>query len=431
MSEGASHSPLRAKRVLILTLYYAPEHSGSAPYTTALAEHLAALGANVTVLTAPPHYPGWQLPAGTPKSWRRETRNGVRVWRLPVYVPARPTLLRRAFYECSYVATALPLLLPWLLRRPAVVIGCSPGLFAGALAAAFSRLTGRPCVQILQDLITSAAAQSGMAGARRLERLFSALESWTLATARRITLPTEAFMPAIKAMGIKPDTVAVVPNWSRQQPPNVVDTMQLREALQLREARGWSDRTVVVHAGNMGLKQGLEELAPTIRHLETECPSVRFVFLGAGSRAAALQEAVAGCANVEILPPVPDEEFLPLLSAADALLVHERSTVRDMSLPSKLTAYFAAGRPVLAVIRSDGATAAEVVRSQAGVLVAPGDPKSFLSAVRQLQDDPASGKALGSAGQRYSRETLGSSPALQRLTEVIEEAYQPVPDGAR
>lgn len=418
MAEEGVKSALRGKPVLLLSLYYAPEHSGSAPYTTALAEHLATLGADVTVLTAPPHYPGWQVPSGTPRTWRQEKHNGVRVWRLPVYVPARPTLLRRALYESSYVAAALPLLLPRLLRRPAVVVGCTPGLFAGALASSFSRVTRRPCVQVVQDLVTSAAAQSGMAGAGRLRRLFSALESWTLTTATRITLPTEAFVPAVTAMGIKPDRLVVVPNWSRQQLSAADD------ALEVRKARGWADRTVILHAGNMGLKQGLEELAPTVRHLQTTEPTAKFVFVGAGSRAAALQEAVAGCGNVEIVPPVPDEEFLALLSAADALLVHERSTVRDMSLPSKLTAYFSAGRPVIAVVRSDGATAAEVTRSEAGIVVPPGDPQSFLEALRRLSENPELGPALGKAGRRYSTEKLGSLPALRRLADVIEDAYR-------
>ena len=48
-------------RVLVVGVNYAPEHSGNAPYTTGLAEHLAARGHDVTVLTAMPHCPAWRV----------------------------------------------------------------------------------------------------------------------------------------------------------------------------------------------------------------------------------------------------------------------------------------------------------------------------------------------------------------------------------
>ena len=52
-----------------------------------------------------------------------------------------------------------------------------------------------------------------------------------------------------------------------------------------------------------------------------------------------------------------------------------------MSLPSKLTTYFAMGRPVIAVTRSDGTTAAEIRRADAGLIVEPGDSAGFMAAV--------------------------------------------------
>jgi colanic acid biosynthesis glycosyl transferase WcaI len=43
--------------ILIISMYYWPEQSGNAPYSTGLAEHLAARGHMVTALTSMPHYP--------------------------------------------------------------------------------------------------------------------------------------------------------------------------------------------------------------------------------------------------------------------------------------------------------------------------------------------------------------------------------------
>ena len=43
-------------RILLLTLYYAPDVGANAEVVTALAEGLAAMGHRVTVVTALPHY---------------------------------------------------------------------------------------------------------------------------------------------------------------------------------------------------------------------------------------------------------------------------------------------------------------------------------------------------------------------------------------
>jgi hypothetical protein len=69
-------------RVLIIGINYRPEVTGIGPYTAGLAEHLAARGDDVTVITGLPHYPAWRIARGTPRAVvRRETIRGVTVIR--------------------------------------------------------------------------------------------------------------------------------------------------------------------------------------------------------------------------------------------------------------------------------------------------------------------------------------------------------------
>ena len=86
--------------------------------------------------------------------------------------------------------------------------------------------------------------------------------------------------------------------------------------------------------------------------------------MGDGSHRRALEEMGRGIRNLAFLDPQPSDKFPDVLAAADVLLVNERATVRDMSLPSKLTSYFACGRPVVAAVRSDGTTAETPPESQ-------------------------------------------------------------------
>ncbi|HCG00097.1 MAG TPA: glycosyltransferase WbuB, partial [Chloroflexi bacterium] len=46
---------------MLIGLNYAPEVVGIGPYTTELAEYLAAAGHEVSVLTGFPYYPHWKI----------------------------------------------------------------------------------------------------------------------------------------------------------------------------------------------------------------------------------------------------------------------------------------------------------------------------------------------------------------------------------
>jgi colanic acid biosynthesis glycosyl transferase WcaI len=86
---------------------------------------------------------------------------------------------------------------------------------------------------------------------------------------------------------------------------------------------------------------------------------------------------------------VSNTEFTDVLAAADVLLLHERAGVVEMCVPSKLTSYFAAGRPVLAATSPRSAAAHEISASGAGTVVDPGDPSVLLEALRSLASQPS------------------------------------------
>ena len=116
---------------------------------------------------------------------------------------------------------------------------------------------------------------------------------------------------------------------------------------------------------------------------------------------------------------MPEDRFPDVLGAADVLLVSERPSVRDMSLPSKLTSYFAAGRPVVALTRTDGATAAELRRTGAGLVVPAGEGGALLHTLRWLREQPREAERLAEAGSRYAREHLAAEAALARAERFV------------
>lgn len=399
------------RRLLLVSTNYAPEHAGIGPYATQIAEHWAAGGDEVHVLAGMPHYPAWRVDPAYAGVWRtEEERAGVRVHRRRHTVPPRQTAVRRALFEASVLGHGL--YAPPAMGRPDAVVAQLPSLAGGILGARLARRHRVPYVPVVQDLMGAAARQSGIRGGGRVAAAAGAAESYALRRATLVGVIHETFVPKVAALGVPEERIRLVPNWSHVRSPS-------RPREEMRARLGWRrGRTVLLHSGNMGLKQGLDVLVEAAR-LD---PEVQVVLMGDGNQRAQLRELAGNLPNVHFAPPADDADFPDVLAAADVLVVTQRASVLDMSIPSKLTSYFAAGRPVLASVAAAGGTAAEVERSGAGVVVAPEDPRALLDAVRALADDPDRADALGAHGPVYVREHLSRDAGLARIDALLAEA---------
>ena len=175
------------------------------------------------------------------------------------------------------------------------------------------------------------------------------LEGALLSRADGIAVVHPRFAGPLADLGVDPARITTIPNWSHIAAPTG-DRRAVRREL------GWrDDELVALHAGNMGVKQGLENVVEAARTADAVGAPVRFVLLGTGNQRARLEELGAGIARLELRDPLPDDRFPDALAAADVLVVNEAPTVAEMSAPSKLTSYFAAGRPVVCLLYTSDA----------------------------------------------------------------------------
>jgi colanic acid biosynthesis glycosyl transferase WcaI len=116
---------------------------------------------------------------------------------------------------------------------------------------------------------------------------------------------------------------------------------------------------------------------------------------------------------------MPSSRFTDVLAAADALVLHERPGVAEMCVPSKLTSYFAAGRPVVAATNPLSAASAEIASSRAGVTVVPGTPQALLEAVLDMRSDDA--QAMGLRGQLFAHDVLHVDAARSAYVAWVEQ----------
>lgn len=396
-------------KILVISAYYAPERAGNAPYISAVTEHFAAHGHDVAVLSGMPHYPSWRLEPAP----KRSTLSGVTVIRRPHYVPAAQSAWHRARYELSLTFCGARGFRR--IERPDVIVGVIPTLSGAVLARAASAIFRRPFGLIFQDLMGRAAAQSGVSGGTRFAQIVSTVERGAARRASAVGIVAEGFREYFDDAGIPASRLIRLRNWANWNTPTLLPD-------DVRRENGWDDgRFLVVHAGNMGHKQGLENVLATARLLVGH--PFRIVLAGDGNMRGQLEQVARGwgLANVEFVDPLESGRFEALLLAADVLLVNQRESVGDMSLPSKLASYFAATRPIVAAVAPQSEAAREIERAGAGLVVAPNSPRALADALRSLQQSPQQAKLFGESARAYAETGLERGNALRGYERFLEQ----------
>lgn len=401
-------------RIHVIGLNYAPEPTGIAPYTTALAEDLAQRGHNVHAVTGFPHYPQWRRDPAYEGLTMTYQKRGVWIRRLRHPVPSGSVGAGRLWMELVFALRVLITPLP----RPDVALVVTPSLLSVAAVLVRSRLTRTPTGVVVQDLYGRAAAETGSLGST-MTSVVASIEGWLLRRASGVNVIHDSFSRHVLAMGVSQGRLRHIRNWTHTTFDVDEDAVR-RRRLQL----GAADQIVAIHAGNMGVKQGLENLVDAGREAARRGLPIKFILLGDGSRREHLAASAAGLRNVEFRPPAAAEEFYETLMAADVLLLNELPGVVEMSVPSKLTSYFASGRPVVAAVDARGAAASEMTDAGAGPVVPSGDTEALLAAIMELAADPLRGQAHGVRARQYAEHTLGAQAALDAYAAWVLELFR-------
>lgn len=296
-------------------------------------------------------------------------------------------------------------------KKPDVVLLVSPAMLSSCVALLRAKLFNRNAFVVtwVQDIYTVGLRET-QGGSGALGKLLRLFEKWLLSNSDRVVAIHERFKEVlVSEFELDASRVEVIRNWSQLhfQPSETAE--------QTRSNYDWSDRKVVLHAGNQGVKQGLDRLVEVAANVSVSDPSVLFVLVGDGNQRASLERMAAGFLNVVFIDPVDEVELCNLLQAADVLLVHEQTGVAEMAVPSKLTSYFMAGVPVLAVSDAGSISSEEVVNAGAGIRASVGDEVEILAALSTLM----SSKEFGANARKYASAKLSGEAAVQSFSGLI------------
>jgi colanic acid biosynthesis glycosyl transferase WcaI len=403
---------MRAHRVSILSLHYPPDATGIAPYAGALAAGLSARAHRVTAYVAHPFYPEWAIRPGYGQWKSTANIDGVTVHRLRHYVPRPPRGVGRLLSELSLGMR----LLFSKLGSDSVVVAISPALFATAIAVLRIRLTpARPSVVIwVQDIYTLGMEETKEGGGLSI-RITKIVEKRVLRAADTVIAIHPRFADyLVEDLGVERDRIVVIRNWTHLKPTASISHLDARVAL------GWPpDVALAVHTGNMGAKQGLENVVEAARLADERGAPIKFILVGDGGERHRLEQLARGVDRIEFVDPLDDADYRCALAAADCLVVNELPGVATMAVPSKLTSYFDAARPIVAATDANGITAGEIEQAGAGVVVPAGDPEALLAAALELSSDSEQAAAYGAAGRSFRAKVLDADVAIDAFEQVL------------
>lgn len=188
--------------------------------------------------------------------------------------------------------------------------------------------------------------------------------------------------------------------------PNAVDASQYDPSFE-------SDPPTVAFVSNHIRRKGIRELVEAVDRLQRDddVPTFRTRIAGSGPESDHARRLADRYETVEYLGYVSEREKRALLEDAS---IYVLPTYAE-GLPIALLEGMAGGN---AVVSTDVGSIPEVIGSENGRLVAPGDVDQLTAALRDLVSAPDTVESMGRTNARLVREEYSWSTAAARLTDL-------------
>jgi glycosyltransferase involved in cell wall biosynthesis len=400
--------------ILVVSQYFWPESF----IINDLVKNLAAQGHVVKVLTGKPNYPEGAIFDGYSASGYSEQNYGENV--TVCRAPLRPRFKSGAK---NLVLNYLSFVVNGLRFYPRSVKGqhfdaifvFAPSPIISAIPAIYLKWKLKTHLAIwIQDLWPESLSATGFIKNKWVLRLVGYLVKWIYSAADTLLVQSRAFREPVSRYA---DTSKIVyyPN-SYQEVHS--DTHPTRIPAELLDEL--SNNFCLVFAGNLGTAQSVEtlvEVADRLKHLS----GLRIMLVGSGSMSAWIKSEKESrkLDNLVLAGRFAADEMPHFFSRAGGLLVTlRRDEAFSYTIPSKVQAYLAAGRPIVAALDGEGARVIDEAR--AGFTSPSEDAADMARRIEQLFHMSAAERdSLGQSGRAYYLEHFEMGRQSERLVEIL------------
>jgi len=383
--------------ILILTQYFPPETGAPQNRLYDLAIKLQNKGAKVSILTAFPNYPQYDIFQGYRGSvFRSEAMSGLQVYRSWIFVSPRKSIFFRLLNYFSFTVSSLFTGL-YKTGKTDLIICESPPLFLGFTAVMLKRWKRARLVFNVSDLWPESAVKLGIVRNRLLIGLSERLESWIYRNADFITGQTQGIVSNIRSR---------FPDKRLFWLPNGVDVDELHSRLTGRDWRtqeGFGKEDLLFYFGGLlGYAQGLDCIIQAAS-LVKDLPEVKFIIIGDGpekERLIALKERL-GATNVYFFKGVPKDQISDVIQSIDVGIIPLKKLDLFLgAIPSKIFEILCLKKPILVGIEGE-AKELFIEQARAGLPFEPENETALADQVRHVHVHRNQLSQWGSNGYAY------------------------------
>ncbi len=396
-------------RILHVLDHSIPLQSGYAFRTQAILQQQRVLGWETFHVTSSKHY-ATQEP--------EEECSGFYFYRSPLLTGVLPRL--PVISQVAIVETLAKRLAEVVLRvQPDLLHAHSPAL-NGLAALRVARRRRLPMVYEVRAFWEDAAVDHGTSRENGLRyRLTRRLETHILKQTDAVTTICEGLRQALLSRGIPADKVTVI--------PNAVDienfAMNVPPDLELAQALGLENRTVLGFIGSFYAYEGLPILLKTLPLLINDFPKLKVLFVGGGPEDGTLRKLAAELGiqdRVVFTGRVAHHQVQSYYSLVD-ICVYPRLSIRltETVTPLKPLEAMAQGKLVIA---SDVGGHRELIRDgETGFRFSAGEPAALAACLRRVLERREWWPALRAAARQFVEEERNWAVSVARYAEIYEK----------
>lgn len=396
----------------MLSQYFYPESFIINDVVTKLVEQ----GHEVTVATGKPNYPDGNIQDGYTASGvqREKYRDLVDVVRVPLWPRGHGGARNLIFNYLSFLFAGL-VYFPWLLRKRKfdAILVFAPSPITQVIPAILLKWLKRARLAVwVQDLWPESLAATGFVK----NRYALGAVGWMVKAIYRccdvLLVQSRAFVEPVARYA---DRCKIIYHPNSYNADIESGTPVKQDLLDLLD-----NHFCVVFAGNLGTAQSLETLVQAAIELRDD-PSIRLVLIGSGSRLQwlELQRSSHGLDNLVLPGRYPMSSMPQIFERASALLVSlTDKAIFAQTVPSKIQAYLAAGRPVIASLNGEGARV--ILEAEAGFASEAEQVAPLVANIRRMKTLQASEReAMGHSGRIYFDEHFDMNRQVEVLAQLL------------
>lgn len=303
-------------------------------------------------------------------------------------------------------------------KKPDVIIVVSPPLTLGLIGILLKKIWRIKMLLNVKDLMPDAAIELNMIRNPALIKIFYNLERYIYANSDIIGTCGPSLLRRIEKKDVRADKLAYL--------PDTLDPQLLTEVKENKEGNRFLIRNklpggfYILHAGNMGVKQGMEvilDAADLLRALP-----IHFLLVGDGAVKVSLLSYAEKLKlrNVLFLPLQPREILRDMYQACHISLVTQKNSVIDTVVPGKIITSMAVGNCIITSAHASSEAGRMTIDADCGMVVEAERADLLSEAIKYFFENQKVLLVKAQNARRYAKKHFERETIMRRYEGYIQ-----------